>query len=268
MVFFARCEASQYGSHLIETEHLLAGLLREDYPAVRKHLPEETHLGSKIREEIERRTTRAERISTSVEVPLSDECKKALTLAVEVAGELGHRHIDTEHVLFGLLKVEASMAAQILRARGLTAETVQKQLAKAQGPQFQASAADEGSTTSSGLLMLNAFIDGLRTLKADDLIAFLGQNAEFIDVTGKLWNREKISRNFDALFSPYAKRNATSAIESTVANTDEIFVATVLWKNALLASEQRAWLQRMSVVLVAKDDEWEIVQIQVTLVQP
>lgn len=40
VVFFARYEASQYGSAYIQTEHLLLGLLREDYATVRKCLPE------------------------------------------------------------------------------------------------------------------------------------------------------------------------------------------------------------------------------------
>jgi len=32
VVFFARFEASQYGSQYIETEHLLLGLMRENFP--------------------------------------------------------------------------------------------------------------------------------------------------------------------------------------------------------------------------------------------
>jgi len=32
VIFFARYEASQFGSPYIETEHLLLGLLREDNP--------------------------------------------------------------------------------------------------------------------------------------------------------------------------------------------------------------------------------------------
>jgi len=57
------------------------------------------------------------------------------------------------------------------------------------------------------------------------------------------------------------------AIESTLANTEHAFVATVLWKNALLGSEQRAWLHRMSLVLVCRGNSWEIVVIQATPVQ-
>src|SRR5271163_3661203 len=37
-IFFARYEASQYGSTTIETEHLLLGILREDHGIARKFL--------------------------------------------------------------------------------------------------------------------------------------------------------------------------------------------------------------------------------------
>lgn len=195
-------------------------------------------------------------------MPLSAESKKVLPLAAGAADRLRHRRVDTEHVLLGLLEVNTSMAAQILADRGLAAPTVREHLARAQSPQFQAAA------PPSSLPMLNGFLDGLKSLGADGLTSFFAINAEFIDVAGKLWNREEIWRKFDALFAPYAKRNATYTIESTLANTQEVLVATVLWKNALLASEQRAWLHRMSIVMTAKGDDWEIVLIQATLVQP
>jgi ATP-dependent Clp protease ATP-binding subunit ClpC len=75
VIFFARYEASNYGSRYIETEHLLLGLLREDR-ALTKWIPGKGNVEPEIRSEIEKRITRGERISTSVEVPLTDECKK------------------------------------------------------------------------------------------------------------------------------------------------------------------------------------------------
>ena len=75
VIFFARYEASQYGSMTIETEHLLLGLFREDQTLARKFLGEKGGAQS-LREEIESQITRGERISTSVEVPLSAECKQ------------------------------------------------------------------------------------------------------------------------------------------------------------------------------------------------
>jgi hypothetical protein len=40
-----------------------------------------------------------------------------------------------------------------------------------------------------------------------------------------------------------------------------------LWKNALVASMERVWMHRMTVVLVPRD-EWAILSIHVTPVQP
>jgi len=45
-------------------------------------------------------------------------------------------------------------------------------------------------------------------------------------------------------------------------------VAIVLWKNAVLASMERVWMHRMSVVLVPEEEDWAIVLVQVTPVRP
>src|SRR5712692_3821741 len=111
VIFFARYEASQYGSPYIETEHLLLGLLREDR-ALAKWFPGESNVEPGIRTEIEGQITQRERMST--EAPLTEECKKVLNLAGEEADRLGHRHIGTEHVLVALIRVEGSLAATLL----------------------------------------------------------------------------------------------------------------------------------------------------------
>src|SRR6267378_1212359 len=82
VIFFARYEASQYGSPYIETEHLLLGLMREDKALANRFLRQQGSIES-IRKEIEARITIRERISTSVEVPLSAECKRILNMAGE-----------------------------------------------------------------------------------------------------------------------------------------------------------------------------------------
>jgi ATP-dependent Clp protease ATP-binding subunit ClpA len=88
VIFFARYEASQYGSPYIETEHLLLGLMREDKALANRFLRQQGSIES-IRKEIEARITIRERISTSVEVPLSAECKRILNMAGEEAERLG-----------------------------------------------------------------------------------------------------------------------------------------------------------------------------------
>src|SRR5258708_20353228 len=113
VIFFARYEASQYGSSYIETEHLLLGLLRED-PVLCRDFLGPTSIATDIRAEIESQITRRERISTSVEMPLTEECKKVLKLAAEESERLAPRHIGTEHVLIALLRVQGSAPARLL----------------------------------------------------------------------------------------------------------------------------------------------------------
>jgi ATP-dependent Clp protease ATP-binding subunit ClpC len=105
VIFFARYEASQYGSPCIETEHLLLGLVREDKGLANRYLRAQGSIES-IRKEIESRITIRERISTSVEVPLSAESKRILSFAAEEADRLGHKHVGTEHLLLGILREE------------------------------------------------------------------------------------------------------------------------------------------------------------------
>jgi len=260
VIFYARYEAGNYGSRYIETEHLLLGLLREDR-ALAKWFPGQTNVEPEIRSEIEKRTTRGGRFKTSAAVPLSGECKKVLNLAGETAERLGHRSVEIEHILIGILRVEASLAAQILIARGVKPGPIQEQLAQAPSPKYQAEA------RASALLTLDSFLAGLKWLNSEELISFFTKNAEFIDASGKRWSHEGIWKGFETLFAPYAKKNASYVVEATLAETSELFVASVLWKNALLASEQRAWMHRMSVVLFPEGDEWKILLAQVTPVQ-
>src|SRR5712692_6461486 len=96
VIFFARYEASQFGSPYIETEHLLLGLLREDKALTNRFLRSHASVES-IRKQIEGHTTIREKVSTSVDLPLSNECKRVLAYAAEEAERLSHKHIGTEH---------------------------------------------------------------------------------------------------------------------------------------------------------------------------
>jgi len=131
VIFFARYEACQYGSPFIETEHLLLGLLREDKALANRFLRSHGSLES-IRKQIEARTTIRERVSTSVELPFSEEVKRVLRHAVEQAERMAHKHIGTEHLLLGILCEEKCFAAEILHERGLRLSTVREELVRSQ----------------------------------------------------------------------------------------------------------------------------------------
>src|SRR5919106_2658875 len=127
VIFFARYEASQFGSTTIETEHLLLGLIREDKNLTNRFLRNHSSIES-IRKEIEGRTTIREKVSTSIDLPLSNECKRILAYAAEEAERLSHKHIGTEHLLLGLLREEKCFAAEILHERGLRLSTIREEL--------------------------------------------------------------------------------------------------------------------------------------------
>ena len=131
VIFFARYEASQFGSPYIESEHLLLGLIREDKALANRFLRSHAAIES-IRKQIEAHTQVREKVSTSVDLPLSHECKRVLAYAAEEAERLSHKHIGTEHLLLGLLREEKCFAAEILLERGLRLATIREELARSQ----------------------------------------------------------------------------------------------------------------------------------------
>ena len=245
VIFFARYEASQYGSPYIETEHLLLGLLREDRALAIRFLGNVDSVRG-IRAEIEQHIPPRERISTSVEVPLTAESKKILNFAAEEAERLGHRHVGTEHLLLAMLRVEGSFAAQILQAWGFKLAEIREQLPKEAGP----ANVKMQPLNNAALSTLEDFLSGLKKYNSEQLLPFFAKNARFVDASGKLWNREEIDKHFETLFILYAKKNATYGIEQTIWDTKGVVAAIVLWRNAVLASMERSWMQRMTVVLV------------------
>jgi Clp amino terminal domain, pathogenicity island component len=127
VIFFARYEASQFGSPYIATEHLLLGLLREDKVIALKLLKENSV--DLIYKKIDSLSTRREKTSTAVDLPLSKESKRVLAYAAEEAERLGHRHIGTEHLLLGLLRKENGLGAQLLNEVGVTLDEARQKIA-------------------------------------------------------------------------------------------------------------------------------------------
>jgi len=122
-IFFARYEASEFGSPYIETEHLLLGLLREDKALANRFLRWHASCDA-IREQVEKHTPPGKKVSTAVDLPLSQDCKLVLKYGAEEAERLNHQHIGTEHLLLGLLREDKCFAARLLGEQGLTVDLV------------------------------------------------------------------------------------------------------------------------------------------------
>ncbi|HEV2962276.1 MAG TPA: Clp protease N-terminal domain-containing protein [Candidatus Angelobacter sp.] len=168
-IFFGRFEASQLGSPCIETEHLLLGLLREDRALNRRFLGTAAAYES-IRKQIEDHAGMEKKppISTSIDLPLTPECKSVLAYAAEEADGLSHRRIGCEHLFLGLLREEKSFAAQLLNERGVRISEVREELAKAEGGPVQTGSGQKqegGPSLELGLdLVIQASNNKLPTL--------------------------------------------------------------------------------------------------------
>jgi hypothetical protein len=140
IIFFARYEASMFGGPYIEAEYLLLGLLREDKALVHRFLHSHEAVES-IRKQVASHAVPGEKLPTSVDLPLSQECKRVLVYAAEEAERLNQKFIDTEHLLLGLLREDKSFAAQLLREQGLTLDSVREQVQHPEAPVAQGGSA-------------------------------------------------------------------------------------------------------------------------------
>lgn len=121
-IFFARYEASQYGSRYIEAPHLVLGLARESPATFLKFGADQESVGRAIGALC---TKSPERLATSVDIPLSHPSKRALTYAAEEAERMGHEHIGPEHLLLGVLR-ENGPEAKALAGLGIELQGVRE----------------------------------------------------------------------------------------------------------------------------------------------
>ena len=151
VIFFARYEASQFGSRAIETEHLLLGLLRESPNLLSQSLDTiRTRIGEEapIRERTPINTdlpgsspellgfvTAYPRPSGSVPAyrvigaPVPNaEFDQAIFDAIDEARLFLRTSAGPEHLLLGLLRNERSLAATILHEHGLDLNGVRERL--------------------------------------------------------------------------------------------------------------------------------------------
>jgi ATP-dependent Clp protease ATP-binding subunit ClpC len=119
VLFLARYEASQMGSKVIGSEHLLLGLLKEGDELVQDLVARANVNVELLRAELEARGPSGEKQVTPIEIPFSEEAKKVLAGAEEEAERLLHPNVGDEHILLGLLRVEESAAGRILAEKGM-----------------------------------------------------------------------------------------------------------------------------------------------------
>ena len=120
----AHQEAERGRQNSIGTEHLLLGLMEEEGGVAGRVLRELGLESSRVREIIERVSMETHRDETKIE--LAPDTQQVLEYAVDEARRLGHHYIGTEHILLGLVRVDAT-AMEVLRKLGVTADQIRRQ---------------------------------------------------------------------------------------------------------------------------------------------
>ena len=129
-VFFARYEASQFGSAYIAPHHLLLALLREAKPLLGLWSLDRPEAVRSIRAEVETAFPPKVNWGPCEQLPLSEPGKRIFDYAAEEARHMGAFHIWTGHLLLGILREEnAPGAAAILQGRGLLLPVVRQKIA-------------------------------------------------------------------------------------------------------------------------------------------
>jgi uncharacterized protein (TIGR02246 family) len=260
VIFFARYEASQYGSMTIETEHLLLGLFREDHTLARRFLVKRGGAES-LRDQIEAHITRGERISTSVEVPLSAECKRVLNMAAEEAERLGQKHVGTEHLLLGILREANCCAAHLLTERGLTLDWIREELARP--------SPDPQTKTSEEIVSLRQVVEAWGNGQAAKFAGMFSLDGQFVDPKGALWvGPGHIHEAANLVFTAPGWIKTQGKIEDVQFVGHKAVMATLVWESAKQLEKPNPGCVRMTVILTQKLEGWAIARVQATGLQP
>src|SRR5512146_3305383 len=120
----AHQEAERGHQNSIGTEHLLLGLMEEEGGVAGRVLRELGLESTRVREIIERVSVEGRREESKID--LAPDTQQVLEYAVDEARRLGHHYIGTEHILLGLVRVDAT-AMEVLRRLGVTADQIRRQ---------------------------------------------------------------------------------------------------------------------------------------------
>ena len=120
----ARQEAQRFNHDYIGTEHVLLGLVQEGSGVAASVLKNLDIDLKKIRQEVEKLVSTGTTMVTMGQLPFTPRAKKVLELSLEVASNLGHTYIGTEHLLLGLIRESDGIAAQVLKNLKVKVEDV------------------------------------------------------------------------------------------------------------------------------------------------
>ena len=129
--------AHEHSHQAVDCEHLLLALMGQSESLVPELLEKIGVPVLKLQPEVDKELNRRHKVqgTSSADLYLSQELKKALDAAQSEAGKLKDDYISTEHLLLGILDAGGSALKQIFKTNGLKRDVVLKALADLRGNQ-------------------------------------------------------------------------------------------------------------------------------------
>ena len=146
----AKKEAKRFGHDYVGTEHLLLGLIKLGQGVAVMVLQDMNLDLESVRLEVEKQSPSGGGTMHEGDVPFTGRVKKVLHFAAAEARNLSYNYIGTEHILLGLLKEGEGVAAKILRALNVDANTVRNEVLKHLDPNFIPSESKEEGASNQG----------------------------------------------------------------------------------------------------------------------
>ena len=129
----ANQQAQRFNHEYIGTEHILFGLLKQEYGLGADILKSYDLDISRICQEAEKLfNAKSHKNDTDIDImiilPMTRGAEKVIESAIEESKSLNHNYVGTEHILLGLLRETEGIAAKVLLNLGLKLKEVRQKV--------------------------------------------------------------------------------------------------------------------------------------------
>jgi ATP-dependent Clp protease ATP-binding subunit ClpC len=192
LLYIARQEAASHGNDSVTAEHILLALIKEGNGVAVMVL---TNLGvnlEKISRSLNKLISEGEVGGlASGEIPLGQDARHIISLAIDEAKKLEHKHVGTEHLLLGLLRKRDGAPARILSEYGVSYDIAKSEIIKLLGG-FPPQLYDTKESKKSKSPALDYFCRNLTNLAEENkLDPIIGREKEIERVIQVLSRRKK-----------------------------------------------------------------------------
>ena len=183
--------ALELGHDYVGTEHVLIGLTKVKNGVAAKALEELGLVTEDIFEAVEEHVGRGNKKATSIY--MTPRVKHVLELAIQVANQMNHNYVGSEHILLGLLSDDSGVAVAILRAMNIRSNDVVEAIRSILGSNKGSNnGGQEGINSNNDLGELSDFATDLNeSAKQGKIDPVIGRDTEIQRVIQILSRRTK-----------------------------------------------------------------------------